>query len=567
MKLYDWIHLPSQEEALSFYKSKGGQEPVFLQWANIVSNTAISQSSINAKWEYSNQQSDGNLELIITALFTNKAKNMVYALRSYENTNGEYAYSEIIRSLNVNYDPFDWYAEYYSIENGHNKGYRVLAWRTSKNFWDGSDINDIVWDEWHNVTEKDIIDSVYIEGGLLYQNKTNVCEFRYELIPYEVRYHSAGKIVNTKTQHYGTAIEVPEPINLPAPENLIFGGWYTNTHFTGAPVTTLTMPVGGIDIFAFWKHPDVKVNFDTTGSSEIAPQTIAWGSKVNQPEIPVREGYEFGGWYYISADTSVPAPFVFDLNIEHDMTLVAAWKSTQTPATYTVIHKTKDGKVLATWTAKGIVGETHTEYALGSHGARRRGFKYVNASGITYDLSSNEANNVYEFVYENQPLTSFIVHFLDEATGLPVAQDIKIDSEEALLNFRALELKGYQVLFGGKGYLSNLEGGKELSFWYEKDKVVPPKEDPQGETDSESEIDPQPEPKPEPKPQPAHQTGMPKQAVKVKANTAQLAQPSKQKAATPQTSDGTKTALPAAAGILGAMLLAVQALLGKKVKR
>ncbi len=183
----------------------------------------------------------------------------------------------------------------------------------------------------------------------------------------------------------------------------------------------------------------------------------------------MRAGYEFGGWYYTDSESSISAPYPFDLGLESDVKLVAAWRSTETPAIYTVIHRTAGGKVLVQETGTGTVGETVTEIALARDDARRAGYPYVSASGITKDLSDDASNNVYEFVYSAEPSFSYTVHFYDAATGLPVAADMDFDSEQVLLDYTAPAVKSWHVLFGGQGYLSTREGGQELVFWYGKD--------------------------------------------------------------------------------------------------
>lgn len=37
------------------------------------------------------------------------------------------------------------------------------------------------------------------------------------------------------------------------------------------------------------------------------------------------------------------------------------------------------------------------------------------------------------------------------------------------MDYLAPRVAGYHVLFGGQGYLSDREGGQELTFWYERD--------------------------------------------------------------------------------------------------
>ena len=42
---------------------------------------------------------------------------------------------------------------------------------------------------------------------------------------------------------------------------------------------------------------DCTVKFMTNGGSEVAQQTVQYGERITQPENPVRDGYQFAGWY------------------------------------------------------------------------------------------------------------------------------------------------------------------------------------------------------------------------------------------------------------------------------
>lgn len=159
--------------------------------------------------------------------------------------------------------------------------------------------------------------------------------------------------------------------------------------------------------------------------------------------------------------------------LEGDIALVAAWKSLETPVTYTVRHVSADGTVLAERIFKGLVGQTVSAFALNEGSALRQGYAYVDKAGEAIDLAADVARNVIVFTYANDPRHPYAVHLRDATTGRSVAADIDFNTVEALLNFRAPAIPGYQVIHGGQGYLTTREGGQELTFWYAMDAEPP----------------------------------------------------------------------------------------------
>lgn len=83
---------------------------------------------------------------------------------------------------------------------------------------------------------------------------------------------------------------------------MVFGGWYADVNFNGDPVRVLTMPVGGVQLYAKWIRPNVNVTFDSAGGSPVDAQSVAWDGKAHRPADPVRAGYAFGGWYYVGSE-------------------------------------------------------------------------------------------------------------------------------------------------------------------------------------------------------------------------------------------------------------------------
>lgn len=64
------------------------------------------------------------------------------------------------------------------------------------------------------------------------------------------------------------------------------------------------------------------VSFDSNGGSSMANITVKFGEKLGSLEIPVREGYDFGGWF---ADIHLTEEWDYDTIIDRNITLYAKW--------------------------------------------------------------------------------------------------------------------------------------------------------------------------------------------------------------------------------------------------
>ena len=94
-----------------------------------------------------------------------------------------------------------------------------------------------------------------------------------------------GSAVASITQDYGTAVKAPEA---PTKEGYTFTGWDKDV--------PATMPAGDITIKAQWKVNQYTITFDTDGGSEVKSVTQDYGTAVTAPEAPTKEGHTFTGW-------------------------------------------------------------------------------------------------------------------------------------------------------------------------------------------------------------------------------------------------------------------------------
>lgn len=81
------------------------------------------------------------------------------------------------------------------------------------------------------------------------------------------------------------------------------------------------------------------VSFETSGGTEIASQKLRHGNRVEEPEEPVRQGYDFAGWYYEGHEDET---WDFTVNtVGSDLTLIARWE----PAKITVKFDADGGRM------------------------------------------------------------------------------------------------------------------------------------------------------------------------------------------------------------------------------
>ncbi|MBQ7822445.1 MAG: InlB B-repeat-containing protein, partial [Clostridia bacterium] len=102
--------------------------------------------------------------------------------------------------------------------------------------------------------------------------------------------------------------------------DVIFKLYYNSDHIAsidGDVITTSSSSGSGAVI-----RPSYTVEFEVDGGSEITKIRVRQGSKIEEPETPVKEGFVFGGWY---SDKALTKEFNFDNPITKKVTLYAKW--------------------------------------------------------------------------------------------------------------------------------------------------------------------------------------------------------------------------------------------------
>lgn len=203
----------------------------------------------------------------------------------------------------------------------------------------------------------------------------------------------------------------------------------------------------------FLRNIEYTVSFDTNGGEAVASQTVVNGRTAKEPEMPVREGYTFYGWY---EDEAYTAPFSFAAQtVRGDITLYAYWgKNGTNGSEYTVDFDLG-------YTAEGVTAPAAQTtnggrlYTLETPAARE-GYTFcgwwVSASGsadkLTYEFRQGETvlsedTTLYALWAENAaggklpaPLLSVTENGLtwnavNGAIGYDVYVDGKVDSVSA----------------------------------------------------------------------------------------------------------------------------------------
>ena len=465
-KMFDEVESPSAADAYALYKENGGKLKRFNVWNLTETGLQWSGSDIDRVLDSQIVGWSGNeLVCVAYASFTDQEIKRDYFERYMETADGgsfvnaDFSYDE--DPSNVAY--VDW-----SISR-YRGPFEAVAYRHSSCVWDGEDRSTIQWDDWTPFDPATVNSRGVYAVPREWLNKTNFLQVMYKRLVYDARFHDgAGTTVKTESARYGADVALPtaEELGLEAPnEGMVFAGWVDKDG--NAVSSSLTMPEGGLDLYATWKYPDVHVTFESNGGTEVAGQTLAHGSKATDP-VTTRAGFTFGGWYFFGANSTTPARFSFDQPIDEDITLYAAWRQdADAKAGYTVVHRAADGTVLATEQGEGLVGDTVT--ALPLDASARQGWTYASAAGITKTLAEDADQNVFEFLYTKDPVRTYTVRYVDAATGESLAADNVVDTIDALEDASAPEIDGYQVRNGGEGWLAaGSECAATLTFYYDR---------------------------------------------------------------------------------------------------
>lgn len=150
-------------------------------------------------------------------------------------------------------------------------------------------------------------------------------------IYYTVTFDSdGGTTIKDQTVEEGNTVIEPKD---PTKEGFKFSGWFLNDK-----QFDFSTPIRkNIKLKAKWETISYIVSFDSNGGNPINEQTIARGQNVIKPSDPIREGYDFEGWFYNDE------LFDFTKPIYKNITLKAKWNKKQFNITFNLAGGTING--------------------------------------------------------------------------------------------------------------------------------------------------------------------------------------------------------------------------------
>lgn len=202
-------------------------------------------------------------------------------------------------------------------------------------------------------------------------------------------YNYEGVTPDRMTVNNGAKAEKP---GNPTRDNFAFKGWYTDSACT--KLYDFNMEVTkNIVLFAGWSSDLITIsfNYNYIGAPAVVTQTISNGSKLEQPEEPLRTNYAFAGWF-TDAATSPEKAFDFDQAVSDSLTLYAKWTLTDAVIKYDVncddAEPIADVMVKVNTAATAPAEPTREAYDFtGWYTAAEGGDKYDFATLVTKDMT------------------------------------------------------------------------------------------------------------------------------------------------------------------------------------
>ena len=147
--------------------------------------------------------------------------------------------------------------------------------------------------------------------------------------------YAKWSIVNYSITYIGADNELPDDIVksytiedrieliVPNRKGYTFNGWYETEDYSGNEITIIEKgTVGNKTYYAKFTINQYTIKFNTNGGGDIDPITQDYETDIEEPAVPEKTGYIFGGWY---SDIELSNAFVFDKMPAQDVTLYAKW--------------------------------------------------------------------------------------------------------------------------------------------------------------------------------------------------------------------------------------------------
>ena len=102
----------------------------------------------------------------------------------------------------------------------------------------------------------------------------------------------------------------------------------------GIPTLSINHNWQSISATPTYNHTNVTISFDSDGGTSVPSQTIGDGDLIKYPNVPVKKGFVFCGWYTSKTTQDETTLFDFTQNISDDIVLYAKWYDTKIGTLY-----------------------------------------------------------------------------------------------------------------------------------------------------------------------------------------------------------------------------------------
>jgi len=131
---------------------------------------------------------------------------------------------------------------------------------------------------------------------------------------------SAGTVSGGGTNiSYGDSVTVTAETN----PGYSFVGWYEGTDMVSTnPSYQFNMPANSRTLVAHWSVNRYTIAFNSNGGTQVNSITEYYGTTINEPIAPTKEGHAFGGWY---SNPGLTQAYTFDTMPAGSITVYAKW--------------------------------------------------------------------------------------------------------------------------------------------------------------------------------------------------------------------------------------------------
>lgn len=171
--------------------------------------------------------------------------------------------------------------------------------------------------------------------GAVERDATIVLYARYTHQVYVLYYDLNGNLLESDGYSPRTEVQISSDYPVVKMNDLTSkqAGWSTTSDGKSPVADKLTLNDADVKLYPITVSGSW-VSFDTQGGTYVESQFIpVGGGTVTKPQDPIRDGYQFLGWF---TDAAGESPFNFDTTVDQSLKLYAGWQPLQTSFTVSV---------------------------------------------------------------------------------------------------------------------------------------------------------------------------------------------------------------------------------------